>query len=108
MSKILQAYRDGKITRDGILPLLENVIALGVFFDELLPDPCTDNEMDKTVRESKNGLKKVKLYKNENRTKVMMGLAMGKLRGRIPGDVVLNYIYNKENSLTNNAEKENA
>ena len=108
LSKILQAYRDGKITRDGILPLLENVIALGVFFDELLPDPCTDNEMDKTVRESKNGLKKVKLYKNENRTKVMMGLAMEKLRGRIPGDVVLNYIYNKENSLTNNAEKENA
>ena len=108
LSEILQAYRDGKITRDGILPLLENVIALGVFFDGLLPDPCTDNEMDKAVKESKTGLKKVKLYKNENRTKVMMGLAMEKLRGRIPGDVVLNYIYNKENSLTNNAEKENA
>ena len=108
LSKIFQAYSDGKITRDGILPLLENVIALGVFFDELLPDPCTDNEMDKAVKESKTGLKKVKLHKKENRTKVMMGMAMEKLRGRIPGDVVLNYIYNKEDSLTNNAEKENA
>lgn len=107
-SEIIKAYSDNRITRDGILPLLENVISLGLFFDELLPLPCTDNELDKTFSESKRNLKNVKLYKNENRTKVMMGFAMNKLRGRIPGQDVLTYIQRKENSLTNNAEKENA
>ncbi len=107
-SKIITAYKENKITRDGILPLLENVISLGVFFDELLPPPCADNEMDKTFKESKFLLKGVRLYKKENRAKVLMGFAMEKLRGRIPGKDVQNYIAGKENSLTNNAEKENA
>ncbi len=107
-SGIISAYKENKITRDGILPLLENVISLGVFFDELLPPPCTDNELDKTFKESKGDLKNIRLYKEENRTKVIMGLSMKKLRGRIPGSDVLTYIKEKENSLTNNAEKENA
>ncbi len=106
-SEILKAYRDKKITRDGILPLLENVISLGLFFDDLLPAPCTNNELDKTFKDSKSNLKNVKLYKNENRTKVLMGFAMEKLRGRIPGSEVLTYIQSNENSLTKNAEKEN-
>jgi glutamyl-tRNA(Gln) amidotransferase subunit E len=107
-SDILSAYKDDKITSDGILPLLENVISLGVFFDELLPIPCTDNELEKTFEESKNQLKNIKLYKKENAPDVVMGLAMKKLRGRIPGKEVYSFIKNKENSLTNNAEKENA
>jgi len=107
-SKIISAYKANKITRDGILSLLENVISLGVFFDELLPLPCSDNELDKTFEESKGNLKTMRLYKMENRTKVLMGLTMNKLRGRVPGKDVHSYIESKENSLTNNAEKENA
>jgi len=107
-SKIISAYKANKITRDGILSLLENVISLGVFFDELLPLPCSDNELDKTFEESKGNLKTIRLYKKENRTKVLMGLTMNKLRGRVPGKDVHSYIESKENSLTNNAEKENA
>jgi glutamyl-tRNA(Gln) amidotransferase subunit E len=107
-SEVLSAYKENKITRDGILPLLENIISLGVFFDELLPIPCTNNELVKTVDESDNQLKKIRLYKKENRAKVLMGFAMQKLRGRIPGKDVFNFIKNKENSLTNNAKKENA
>jgi Glu-tRNA(Gln) amidotransferase subunit E-like FAD-binding protein len=107
-SEVLSAYKNNKITRDGILPLLENVISLGVFFDELLPLPYSDNEMDKTFSESKNQLKNIRLYKQENRVKVLMGFAMNQLRGRIPGKEVLSFIKDKENSLTNNAEKENA
>ena len=107
-SKIISAYKANKITRDGILSLLENVISLGVFFDELLPLPCSDNELDKTFEESKGNLKTIRLYKKENRTKVLMGLTMNKLRGRVFGKDVHSYIESKENSLTNNAEKENA
>jgi len=106
-SEILLAYRDKKITRDGIIPLLENIISLGVFFDGLLPPPCMDNELDKTFKESENHLKNIKLYKQENRAKVLMGFAMTKLRGKVPGQDVYNYIKSKENSLTNNAAKEN-
>ncbi len=107
-SGIISAYKENQITRDGILPLLENVISVGVFFDELLPPPCTDNELDKTFKESRDSLKNIRLYKQENRSKVLMGLAMNKLRGRISGRDVLTYIQDKDNSRTNNAEKENA
>ena len=98
--EILSAYKDNKIARDGILPLLENIISLGVFFDGLLPLPCTDNELDKTFRESEDQLKNIKLNKPENRAKVLMGFAMHKLRGRVPGISVYNYIKSKEITLT--------
>ncbi len=107
-SEVLKAYKENKITRDGILPLLENVITLGVFFDDLLPLPCTDNELDTTLTESKVRLYNIKIYRKENRAKVLMGFAMETLRGRIPGKEVLSFIQSKENSRTNNAEKEKA
>lgn len=106
-SKILSAYKQNKITRDGILPLLENVISLGVFFDDLLPLPCSDKELDKVFQESKNQLLNIKLFKKDNAPDVLMGLAMYKLRGRIPGKDVYSFIKNKENSLTKYAAKEN-
>ncbi len=106
-SKILSAYNENKITRDGILPLLENVISLGVFFDELLPPPCSDKELENVFQDSKNQLINIKLIKKDNTPDVLMGLAMNKLRGRIPGKDVYSFIKNKENSLTNNAAKEN-
>jgi len=37
-----------------------------------------------------------------------MGFAMKKLRGKIPGSEVLNFIQSKENSLIKNAESEKA
>ncbi len=108
LSGILTAYRDKKITRDGILPLLGNVISLGAYFDDLLPAPCSEKELKKIFKESGQELKDVSLYKDENKTKVLMGLTMKRLRGRVPGSEVLTRIQGKENSLTNNAEKENA
>ncbi len=108
LSEILKAYKENKITREGILPLMENVISLGIFFNDLLPPPCTNNELDETFSASRSKLKKIKLNKKENRAKVLMGFAMEKLRGRIPGGEVLRFIQNKDNSLTKNAEKENA
>ena len=107
-SEILSAYKENKITRDGILPLLENVISLGVYFDELLPTPRSEKELLEVFNEAKPELKKIKLYQKENAADVLMGLMMKKLRGKIPGEEVYAFIKSKENSLTNNAEKENA
>lgn len=108
LSEVLTAYKEKKITRDGILPLLENVISLGIYYDGLLPLPCSDNELVIVFNEAKAQINNVKIHKPENLSKVLMGFAMYKLRGRIPGKDVLNFININENSLTNNTAKENA
>jgi glutamyl-tRNA(Gln) amidotransferase subunit E len=107
LAEILSAYKEKAITREGILPLLENVIGLGIFYDGLLPLPCTDNELVKVYETSITKLKQIKMHKLENQTEVLMGIVMHQLRGRVSGKDILHFIKSKENSLINNVAKEN-
>jgi glutamyl-tRNA(Gln) amidotransferase subunit E len=85
MRNIFDAYRTQKITRDGILPLMKEIIANGGFNTDLLPLSCLEKEANATIKESSQLLSELTIRHPEKKTEIQMGLVMEKLRGRFSG-----------------------
>jgi glutamyl-tRNA(Gln) amidotransferase subunit E len=87
--RIFALYRDGKISRDGVLSLMEKA-ARG----EPLPEPgqarpATEEEVYAQVQASEAALREMKIHNPEKKAHVLMGLVMTALRGRVEGAAVL-------------------
>ena len=88
MRGIFEAFKLGLLSREGILSAMGESIKLGKFYPELLPKPCTEYELNSVITDSKKVLEKIELFNEENEIKVLMGLVMSLLRGRIDGKIV--------------------
>ena len=88
LENILRAYSDGKIPADALLKTLRTVVELGEFTEEVIPTPLNPKELKEEIKLGSNEISHVKLYKETNKEKILMGVLMKKLRGRIPAKVV--------------------
>ncbi len=85
LSDILTAYRDGLIPKDAI-PLLMKKLAAGVTdIADILPQPVNEEEINQTFTKAEEQLSGMKLFNEENRSKLLLALVMNMLRGRVEG-----------------------
>ena len=99
--EIFTAYKSGLLSKDGILPVLEKSLLKGKFYPELLPPPCTNKQLDLVIGEKLTELKDIKLFKQENKTKLLLGAVMNELRLSIDGKRVKERIKNLSNGKLN-------
>lgn len=86
--KVFDAYRSGKIIREGIYVAFEKALKTGKFTKEALPKTAKTEEVKEYAVNCIADIKKIKIRKPENMNKILMGAVMGKFRGRIGGSDV--------------------
>jgi glutamyl-tRNA(Gln) amidotransferase subunit E len=89
LRRIFALFRDKRISRDGVLALMEKA-ALG----EPLPGPgevrpASEAEICTQVEASSAALRAMRIHNPEKKAHVLMGLVMTALRGRVEGAAVL-------------------
>jgi glutamyl-tRNA(Gln) amidotransferase subunit E len=89
MSSILKAYAVGKLTYDFILTAMKISAELGMFVDEIIPQPISDNDLEKEIVVAEQKMQEMKFIKEENTKSILMGILMSKLRGRISAKKLL-------------------
>jgi glutamyl-tRNA(Gln) amidotransferase subunit E len=85
LEAVLKAVRDRKIFKEGLLPLLEQILASGKSLDELWLPGATEKELRESIVRIVAGLKNKKFAGEDGRTRRAMGLLMDHWRGRIEG-----------------------
>ena len=88
MKEIFKAYKDGLLSKDGILEAMKEAIQKGKFYPELLSKPLTHNELENIIAEENEKLKKIKMRDKSNRSKLLIGQIMNSYRSRIDGSAV--------------------
>ena len=83
MSTILKAFSDGNLTYDFILTAMKISTELGMFVEEIIPEPISDKDLEKEIIIVEEQMQKMKFIKKEKTESIMMGILMRKLRGRI-------------------------
>ncbi len=101
MSSILKAYADGKLTYDFILTAMKISAELGMFVEEIIPQPISDNELEKEIVIAEQKMQEMKFIKEENAKSILMGILMSKLRGRISAKKVAQKVGSLQRSLKN-------
>ena len=92
MKGVFQLYKEGKITKDGILYAMKETIKSGKLTEDTLPRLCAQEELAATLKASKALLMGIRIRREEKRHKILMGMVMRRLRGRIEATVVAEYI----------------
>lgn len=89
---IFLAYRQGTLSREGILLAMENAARSGSFSLELLPPPCSESELMEAAVSARKELSEIKIHNAGREKTVLMSLIMKRLRGRIEGTKVMEKI----------------
>jgi len=100
-SSVLKAHGDGKLTPDFILSALIMSSELGMFVEEIIPKPVSDDEVEKEIILAEQQMEKMEFVKKKNAHSIMMGILMNKLRGKIGARDVAEKIRSRERSLKN-------
>ena len=101
MSSILKAYADGKLTYDFILTAMKISTELGMFVEEIIPEPITGKELEKESMIAEQKMQEMKFIKEDNVNSIMMGILMSKLRGKISAKKVAEKVSSLQRSLKN-------
>ena len=88
MREVLRAVRDGVLAREGIQAVLERSAEEGGFSQEMLPAPCSGQELSAVIEECSGTLSGVLLRHPEKALQVLMGMIMNRVRGRCEGRLV--------------------
>jgi Glu-tRNA(Gln) amidotransferase subunit E-like FAD-binding protein len=88
MQEVLLALRDGTLTKEGVLPALQAAADGGGFSRRDLPGPCSDEELARIIGESARELSCLRLRHPRNTHRLLMGLVMDRVRGRVDGRMV--------------------
>jgi Glu-tRNA(Gln) amidotransferase subunit E-like FAD-binding protein len=74
---------------------------LGMFVDEIIPQPISDDELEKEILLAEEQMSKMKFIKDKNAVSIIMGILMNKLRGRISAKKVAQKINLLQKDLKN-------
>jgi len=88
LEDIFKAYKEGLLSKDGILTILRRSLKKGKFYPELLPPPCTSVKLDSIIKEKVKEVESIKLFNDENKNKVLLGAVMNELRLIVDGKTV--------------------
>jgi glutamyl-tRNA(Gln) amidotransferase subunit E len=92
LEQIFNALRQERITPDGLLNLMEQVLKNDNFNEKELPPLATPEELTQTIQTAVKQLETMRIYNPDQKPAITMGLVMQKLRGRSPGKVVASAI----------------
>lgn len=93
--EIFRNYKEGKLIKEGLFETIKASLANGKFVEELMPDFCSESELKVRIKEAKSQLESMKLLNPEASKKILMGLLMKNLRGRISGKTLYEIINNQ-------------
>jgi len=85
LEAVLKAVKERKIFKEGLLPLLEQVLASGKNPNEFLLPKATERELRESIEQAVESLENKKFAGEESRMRRAMGLLMEKWRGRMEG-----------------------
>ena len=88
MKEILLAFKEGKFTKEGFLPLMTRIADGSVLSRQVLPSSCTPAELMTIVERVKEEIGSLKYHNSEKRPEVLLGRVMERVRGRMDGSVV--------------------
>lgn len=94
---IFSAYKNNKLSKDGILYLLVRICKSGEYKEDYLSPLATEQDLKNKVKEKIFRFENKKLYNDDNKKVLMIGMVMRDLRGRINGKQVAEYINNNIN-----------
>jgi len=100
-SSILKAYADGKLTSDFILSALKISAELGMFVEEIIPQPITKTDLEKEIVIAEQQMQKMPFIKKDNVHSIMMGILMNKLRGRISAKLIADKVSRLKKEFNN-------
>jgi glutamyl-tRNA(Gln) amidotransferase subunit E len=92
MKRIFLAFKNGKITKDSIYHAMRKTVQEGLFSEESLPERCSREELAAVVHASVTLLSGTNVHHEEKRGEILMGMILGKLRGRIESTVVAEHL----------------
>lgn len=101
MSSILKASADKRLTYDFILRAMKISSELGMFVDEIIPQPMSDDELEKEIVLAEQKMQGMEFVKEKNANSILMGILMSKLRGRISAKKVSQKVGSLQRSLKN-------
>lgn len=101
MLSILKAYADKRLTYDFILRAMKISSELGMFVDEIIPQPMSDDELEKEIVLAEQKMQGMEFVKEKNANSILMGILMSKLRGRISAKKVSQKVGSLQRSLKN-------
>jgi len=85
MTSVLAALKDRRIYKEGVLPLLERVLADRKKIEDLWPSPADDAKVRANVRETAENMKGRRFRREAARELLAMGRLMDEWRGRVDG-----------------------
>ena len=85
MNTVLSAIKNGRLFKEGILPLFEKALTSGKSAAELIEPLAADRELRESVEDVAKSLKAKTFASEDSRRRRGMGLLMNKWRGRADG-----------------------
>lgn len=85
---ILEAYRDGLLSKEGILYAMYDAVKTGEFLKDKLHAPVKEKDIKNIVKASYAELNGREIYNEDKIDYLLKGLVMGKVRGRMDGKQV--------------------
>jgi glutamyl-tRNA(Gln) amidotransferase subunit E len=94
--QIFDLLNNKSLVKDGIYSLMSKICTQGNFDNTMLPKIADNIEINRTIVECINDMSKIKIINQDKSDEVLMGLVMNKLRGRVNGSDILNFINNRK------------
>lgn len=91
---IFEYYTNGLIPKDGIYYILEMALENYSLEKSMLPEICSEAELNFEVKQTAKKVEKMKLYKSENAEILTLGIVMNTLRGRVDGELASKVVSN--------------
>lgn len=92
MLKIFDAYKEELIVKDGIYETMKNICAAGEFRLNLLPTICRGQDIRNAYTNAVSELNSINVRNKDKTAQILMGIIMNKLRGRVDGVTVTEYL----------------
>ena len=85
LEAILQACASGALAKEGVYEVLKLAALRGSYAPDLLPAPCSDTQLARTVEEAAAQIRSASIRRPGRILDIVMGRVMKDLRGRVDG-----------------------
>jgi len=92
MNSIFTAVNSGRIVKDGVLKMMEQICDSGPEALLNLLVPANETELVTVVREAQTQIKKMVIINPDRRAIIIIGMIMDRLRGRVNGQTVIDLL----------------
>jgi len=89
---VLKSFADGKIPGDALFTTFKTAAELGAFTEEVILNNASNEEIEQAIKSAKSDYEKMKIINPDKKNKLLMGMIMKKLRGKVPAKVIADKI----------------